>query len=150
MDFAKSERNAWSVMFNVNNGTTTKASTVLLSKPQLTNIGPINKVIILWTDRIFSARNKRYLFATKLLGNWGRMEFSHCRAYWVDNPARIIAQEKIQTPAGTFDTSVLGYTIGSNASGIWLSSNVPLPVKAEVYNAQNELQYKYSLFYTKS
>jgi len=63
--------------------------------------------------------------------------------------ARITAQEKTQTQAGTFDTSVLGYTIGSNASRISLSHNIPLPVKAEVYNAQNELQYKYSLLYIK-
>ena len=64
--------------------------------------------------------------------------------------ARIIAQEKIQTPAGTFDSSVLGYTIGPKASRIWLSHNIPLPIKAEVYNAQNELQYKYSLLYPKA
>jgi hypothetical protein len=31
MDFARSEGNAWSVMFDINNGTTTKASTVVLS-----------------------------------------------------------------------------------------------------------------------
>jgi len=59
------------------------------------------------------------------------------------------AQEKTQAPAGTFDTSVVGYTIGSNASRISLSHNIPLPGKAEVYNAQNEIQYKYSLLYVK-
>ena len=55
MDFAKSERNAWSVMFNVNNGTTTKSSTVLLSKQQLTNAGPINKDFISFYEPIESS-----------------------------------------------------------------------------------------------
>ena len=77
------------------------------------------------------------------------MEFSHVGPVGSTISARIIAQEKTQTQAGTFDTSVLGYTIGSNASRIWLSHNIPLPVKAEVYNAQNEPQYKYSLLHTK-
>jgi hypothetical protein len=47
--------------------------------------------------------------------------------------ARIIAQERIQTPAGTFDTFVLGYTIGSNASRIWLSHNIPLPASVQIF-----------------
>ncbi|HYT44525.1 MAG TPA: hypothetical protein VEP90_19500, partial [Methylomirabilota bacterium] len=46
MYFVRSEGNAWSVMLNVNNGTTTKSITVLLSKQQLTNAGPINKDFI--------------------------------------------------------------------------------------------------------
>ena len=39
----------------------------------------------------------------------------------------------------------ISYTIGPETSRICLSHNIPLPVKAEVYNTQNELQYKYSL-----
>jgi hypothetical protein len=152
MDFAKSEGNAWSVMFDVNNGTSAKAGTVLLSKQQLTNVGPINKDFISFYEPIESSLleirdislQPNYLAVG---AEWNSLTVGPIGS---TISARIIAQEKIQTPAGTFDASVLGYTIGSNSSRIWLSHNIPLPVKAEVYNAQNELQYKYSLLYTKS
>lgn len=152
MDFAKSEGNAWSVMFDVNNGTSAKAGTVLLSKQQLTNVGPINKDFISFYEPIESSLleirdislQPNYL---AIGAEWNSLTVGPIGS---TISARIIAQEKIQTPAGTFDASVLGYTIGSNSSRIWLSHNIPLPVKAEVYNTQNELQYKYSLLYKKS
>lgn len=150
MDFARSEGNTWSVIFNVNNGTATKASTVLLSKKQLTNAGTINKDFKSFYEPIESslleirdiALEPKYL---AIGAEWNSLTVGPVGS---TISARIIAQEKIQTQAGTFDTSVLGYTIGSKASRIWLS-HIPLPVKGEVYNAQNELQYKYSLLYIK-
>jgi len=152
MDFAKSEGNAWSVMFDVNNGTSAKAGTVLLSKQQLTNVGPINKDFISFYEPIESSLleirdislQPNYL---AIGAEWNSLTVGPIGS---TISARIIAQEKIQTPAGTFDASVLDYTIGFNSSRIWLSHNIPLPVKAEVYNTQNELQYKYSLLYKKS
>jgi hypothetical protein len=151
MDFAKSNGNAWNVIFYVNNGTTTRASTVLLSKQQLTNAGPINKDFISFYEPIESSLleirdislQPNYL---AIGAEWNSLTVGPVGS---TISARITAQEKTQTQVGMFDTSVLGYTIGSNASRIWLSHNIPLPVKAEVYNAQNELQYKYSLLYIK-
>jgi hypothetical protein len=35
--------------------------------------------------------------------------------------------------------------MGSKTSRIWIDHDIPLPVKAEVYNAQNQLQYEYAL-----
>jgi len=152
MNFVRSEGNAWRVIFEVNNGTTTKASTVLLSKQQLTNVGPINKDFISFYEPIESSLleirdislQPNYLAVG---AGWNTLSVG---PVGLEISARIIAQEKIQTPAGTFDSSVLGYTIGPKASRIWLSHNIPLPIKAEVYNAQNELQYKYSLLYPKA
>jgi len=152
MYFVRSEGNAWSVMLNVNNGTTTKSITVLLSKQQLTNAGPINKDFISFYEPIESSLleirdislQPNYL---AIGAEWNSLTVGPIGS---TISARIVAQEKIQTAAGTLDTSVLGYTIGSNASRIWLSHNIPLPVKAEVYNAQNELQYKYSLINLKA
>jgi hypothetical protein len=60
-------------------------------------------------------------------------------------PVKVTAQEKIQTEAGTFNTFVLAYTIGSKTSRIWIDQHLPLPVKAQVYNTQNQLQYEYTL-----
>jgi hypothetical protein len=151
MNFVRSEGNTWSVMFSVNNGTATKASTVLLSKQQLTNAGPINNDFKSFYEPIESslleirdiALQPKYL---AIGAEWNSLSVGPVGS---TISARIIGQEKIQTQAGGFDTSILGYTIGTKASRIWLSNNIPLPVKGEVYNAQNELQYKYSLLYIK-
>jgi hypothetical protein len=152
MNFARIDGNTWSVMFNVNNGTTTKASTVSLSKQQLTNAGSINKDFISFYEPIESslleirdiALEPKYL---AIGAEWNSLSVGPVGS---TISAKIIGQEKVQTQAGAFDTSILGYTIGPKTSRIWLSGNMPLPVKAEVYNAQNELQYKYSLLYIKS
>jgi hypothetical protein len=151
MNFVRSEGNTWSVMFSVNNGTATKASTVLLSKQQLTNAGPINNDFKSFYEPIESslleirdiALQPKYL---AIGAEWNSLSVGPVGS---TISARIIGQEKIQTQAGAFDTSILGYTIGTKVSRIWLSNNIPLPVKGEVYNAQNELQYKYSLLYIK-
>ena len=121
------------------------------TEQQLTNAGPINKDFISFYEPIESSLleirdislQPNYL---AIGAEWNSLTVGPVGS---TISARITAQEKIQTPAGTLDTSVLAYTIGSNASRIWLSHNIPLPVKAEVYNAQNELQYKYSLLYIK-
>ncbi len=150
-NFAMGQGNTWTVIFSVKNGTTTKASTILLSKQQLTNAGPINKDFVSFYEPIESSLleirdislQANYL---AIGAEWNSLTVGPIGS---TISARIVAQEKIQTRAGTFDSSVLGYSIGPEASRIWLSHNIPLPVKAEVYNAQNELQYKYSLLYIK-
>lgn len=151
MEFVRSIANTWSVMFIVKNGTATKTSAVLLSKQQLTNAGPVSKDFKSFYEPIESslleirdiALEPNYL---AIGAEWNTLSFGPVGS---TIPVRIIAQQRIQTHAGTFDTSVLGYTIGSKASNIWISNNIPLPIKGEVYNAQNELQYKYSLLYIK-
>ena len=128
-----------------------KQCTVLLSKQQLTNAGPINNDFKSFYEPIESslleirdiALQPKYL---AIGAEWNSLSVGPVGS---TISARIIGQEKIQTQAGAFDTSILGYTIGTEASRIWLSNNIPLPVKGEVYNAQNELQYKYSLLYIK-
>jgi hypothetical protein len=125
---------------------------VLLSKQQLTNAGPINNEFISFYEPIESSLleirdislQPNYLAVG---AEWNSLSVGPVGS---EISARITAQEKTQTPAGTFDSSVLGYTIGPKASRIWLSHNIPLPIKAEVYNAQNQLQYKYSLLSIKS
>jgi len=39
----------------------------------------------------------------------------------------------------------LSYTLGPKTSRIWITPDIPLPVRAEVYNSQGQLQYKYDL-----
>ncbi len=119
MNFVRSEGNTWSVMFSVNNGTATKASTVLLSKQQLTNAGPINNDFKSFYEPIESslleirdiALQPKYL---AIGAEWNSLSVGPVGS---TISARIIGQEKIQTQAGAFDTSILGYTIGIKLVG---------------------------------
>lgn len=151
MKFLKYDGNTWNVLFNIKNGTTNSTGTALLSKLQLTNAGPISTDFKSFYEPIESsileirdiALEPKYL---AIGAEWNSLSVGPVGS---TISVKIISQEKIQTQAGAFDTSILSYTIGNKASKIWLSKNIPLPVEAEVYNAQNELQYKYSLTYIK-
>jgi hypothetical protein len=169
MQFARDEtndvvnNNDWRVPIHVINGTKlsnsntttqqvsspskSKEGTVFLSTQQLTNAAshsisqdfmpyyePIQSSILEIRD---IALEPKYLV---IGAEWNSISVNIATI-----PVKIIAQEKIQTDAGTFNTFVLAYTIGSKTSRIWIDQHVPLPVKAQVYNTQNQLQYEYTL-----
>ena len=160
--------NDWKVIIHIINGTkpssvatsmhavssnsTTKEGTVFLSKQQLTNAAshPISQDFIPFYELIESsileirdiALEPEYLVVG---AQWNSISTNVATI-----PVKVIAQEKIQTDAGMFNTFVLSYTIGSKTSRIWIDHHVPLPIKAQVYNTQDQLQYEYSLIsYTK-
>ena len=157
--------NNWKVNIRISNGTKastntqqlvspssiSKQGTIFLSKQQLTNAGAqsINQDFIPYYEPIESsileirdiALQPEYLVVGAV---WNSITVNVATV-----PVKVIAQEKIQTDAGSFDTFVLGYTIGSKTSRIWIDHDIPLPIKAEVYNAQNQLQYKYTLVFYK-
>jgi len=167
MQFIQDESNSvnnndWKVIIRIINGTTTSTSTttqlvptsssskqgtVFLSKQQLTNAGAqsINQDFIPYYEPIESsileirdiALQPEYLVVGAV---WNSITVNVATV-----SVKVIAQENIQTNAGSFDTFVLGYTMGSKTSRIWIDHDIPLPVKAEVYNAQNQLQYEYAL-----
>jgi hypothetical protein len=58
---------------------------------------------------------------------------------------RVTSEEPISTPAGTFDSFVLSYKLAEETSKIWVVRDMPLPVKAEVYDAEDNLLYQYEL-----
>jgi hypothetical protein len=57
----------------------------------------------------------------------------------------IIATEEVSTSAGTFDSYVLSYNVMGKQSKLWIVEDLPLPVKAEVYSADNDLQFRFEL-----
>jgi hypothetical protein len=169
MEFAQDETNGvlnnndWKVMIHVINGTEplphaanrhsvssssiAKEGTVFLSKQQLTNAAShsINEDFVPYYEPIESsileirdiALQPEYLVVG---AEWNSISTNISTI-----PVKVTAQEKIQTNAGTFNTFILSYTIGSKTSRIWIDQHVPLPVKAQVYNTQNQLQYEYDL-----
>jgi hypothetical protein len=153
-----SNSNNWQAIIRIINETRTtttpitsssKQGTVLLSKNQLTNAAPINQDFIPYYEPIESsilelrdiALGPEYLVVG---AQWNSITVGVTTV-----PVKIIGQEKIQINAGTFSTYILSYKIGSQVSRIWIAHDVPLPVKAEVYNAQSELQYTYNLVFYK-
>jgi hypothetical protein len=54
-------------------------------------------------------------------------------------PIKVTSKETIETRAGTFDTSlILSYKIGLK-SRIWLAHDIPMPIRAEVFNSEGRL-----------
>jgi hypothetical protein len=39
----------------------------------------------------------------------------------------------------------LSYKLKDLSSNFWISKNLPLPVKAEIYNEEDKLKYKYDI-----
>ena len=52
---------------------------------------------------------------------------------------------KISLKFGSMDSFVVSYKIGEKENKLWIVDNLPLPVKAEVYDLSGNLQYSYEL-----
>jgi hypothetical protein len=63
-------------------------------------------------------------------------------------PIKINSIENLDISIGDLETFILNYNIKNKNSNIWISKNLPLPVKAEIYNVDGLLKYKYELIST--
>jgi hypothetical protein len=52
---------------------------------------------------------------------------------------------KMSFKFGSANAFLLSYRIGANINKIWIVDNLPLPVKAEIYDPDGNLQYTYEL-----
>ena len=143
--FSKYTSDYWKTNFHVINGTSTKDATVFLSKQQLIQKNSVKdefkQYFKLIENSILSirdiAREPKYLV---IGAPWDTILVGVSSV-----PIKVIDKENIKTGAGNFEAFVIGYKIGSKTSKIWLTHEVPLPVKAEVYNSEGEILYKYGL-----
>ena len=148
--FSKYTSDYWKTNFHVINGTSTKDATIFLSKQQLIQKNPIEDEFKQYFELIEKsilsirdiAREPKYLV---IGAPWDTILTGVSSV-----PVKVIEKEKIKTSAGNFDAFIIGYKIGSKTSKIWLTHEVPLPVKAEVYNSEGTLSYKYRLVEMKS
>lgn len=152
INFINSDGNLWNTSFVIQNGTTTTSGMILLSKQQLTNASPVSTNFRPFYEPIESSLleirdidldGPKYLF---IGATWNSLTVGPIGS---TISAKILNKEQLETPAGPLTTYVLGYTIDVMPSKLWLSRNMPIPVKAEVYNAQNQLQYKYTLLHAR-
>ena len=142
--------NNWQATIGIVNGTEQSITKngqdmILLSKEQLTNAGPVNSSLKPYYELLESsileirdiAEGPKYMIVG---AQWNSISGEVTTV-----PVRITAQEKIRIDALTFDAYILSYALGSKTSKIWISKDIPLPIQAEVYDANSQLQYEYEL-----
>ena len=143
--FCDSSDDFWDTSFAITNQSITKKDTTLLSKKELTRKGEVENAFRPYFDPLEIsilairdiAREPKYLVVG---AQWDTILVNVSTV-----PIKITGQEVLRIKAGTYNSFVLSYQTGSKASKIWLSHNIPLPLKAIVYDSSGHLQYQYEL-----
>ncbi len=143
--FSEGTNDSWKTYIHVTNGTLTNDTSILLSKQHLIQTNSVKddfkQYFKLIEQSILAirdiAREPKYLV---IGAPWDTISVGASSI-----PVKVIQKENIKTDLGNFDSFIIGYKIGSKTSKIWLTHEVPLPVKAEVYNSEGKLWYKYRL-----
>jgi len=137
----------WNVMFTIVNGTDPVVRNTLTMSKELTREGQLDSSFRPYfepiQESIFAVRDWEYGTSPKYLvvgAPWQQIFYQASQVI-----VRVTGEETIQTQAGTFDTFVLSYKLEENTSRVWVVRDMPLPVKAEVYDEQDQLQYQYEL-----
>jgi hypothetical protein len=137
----------WDVHFTVVNGTEPAVEHTMTFSKQLTREGQLDQSFQPYFDPIQAS-----ILAVRDMDYGGRDKYLVVGAPWdtiffqsSSVTVKVTGEETVQTPAGTFDAFVLGYKLGDKVSMIWIVKDMPLPVKAEVYDVDDNLQYQYEL-----
>jgi hypothetical protein len=147
INFIQSGEN-WNVRFTVTNGTGQQPvnHTLVMSK-ELTREGQLDASFRPYFEHIQSSilavRDMEYGESPKYLvvgAPWDTIFVGSSSV-----TTRVSNEEPISTPAGSFDSFVLSYKLAEETSKIWVVRDMPLPVKAEVYDAEDNLLYQYEL-----
>ena len=137
----------WNVEFTVVNRTSGAVENTMVMSKELTREGSLPESFRPYfqpiQSSIFAVRDMEYGQSPKYLvvgAPWNQIFYQSSQVI-----VRVTSEETVQTPAGTFDAFVLSYQLADNTSRIWVVRDMPLPVKAEVYGPEDELQYRYEL-----
>jgi len=138
---------SWFTTFNIVNGTQDQYDFGVVYSKELTKQGNIEESVRPYLEPVESS-----ILAIRDMDYGGRDKYLVVGAPWntifyssSSTIVRVTSQESVQTPAGTFDAFVLSYKLGEKTSNIWVVKDLPLPVKAEVYDPADELLYEYEL-----
>jgi hypothetical protein len=139
--------NNWDVTFTVTNGTGQTVENTMAMSRQLTREGQLDELFRPYFEpiqsSIFAVRDWEYGQSPKYLvvnAPWQQIFYKSSQVI-----VRVTGEETVQTQAGTFDAFVLSYKLEENTSRVWVVKEMPLPVKAEVYDSEDQLQYEYEL-----
>jgi hypothetical protein len=138
----------WNVRFTIANGTGQPSiDHTLVMSNELTREGQLDESFRPYFEHIQSSilavRDMEYGESPKYLvlgAPWNTIFVGSSSV-----TARVTNEERVSTPAGVFDSFVLSYKLAEQTSKIWVVRDMPLPVKAEVYDAEDKLLYQYEL-----
>lgn len=147
MNFRQAGEN-WNVRFTIANGTGQPSiDRTLVMSNELTREGQLDESFRPYFEHIqssiFAVRDMEYGESPKYLvlgAPWNTIFVGSSSV-----TARVTNEERVSTPAGVFDSFVLSYKLAEQTSKIWVVRDMPLPVKAEVYDAEDKLLYQYEL-----
>jgi len=136
----------WNINFKIKNGSSSSAVKEVsanFSKKQLLRTDPISQENGLLIQPIEGsilvvrdlAKEPRYLIVGAI---WDKI-FTGSST----KDVKIEGKDSITTPADTFDVYTLQYNVGNSTSKIYLNKDLPIPIKAQVYD-ENDL-YEYEL-----
>ena len=145
LNFTRLEKTDWNVSLSIYDGSHNDEFSVLLSQNQLSRIGPVDKdnvdSVNFLDKSIFGirelARGPKYLITGAV---WDRLLLDSGEV-----PVKIVDHKTLHTQAGVFDTFLLSYDVGPQESKIWITRDMPLPVRAQAYDSSGNLQYSYEL-----
>jgi hypothetical protein len=143
LNFSKLSNSNWNVNVSIRNNTNHEDFEILLSQNEFSRIGSsdADKSLSLLDDSIFEireiARGSKYLVVGAL---WDKILLDS-----IEVPVKITDRVKLSIPAGNFDAFVLSYDAGPKKSQIWINKNLPLPIRALVYDDSGQVRYSYNL-----
>jgi hypothetical protein len=145
INFAQ-EGDSWRTAFEVGNGTQIENFEVMLSR-RLTKEGSVGEDVRPYLEPVEAS-----IMAVRDMDYGNRDKYLVVGAPWntifygsTSTVVRVTAEEDITTQAGPFHTYVLSYTLAEKTSMIYVVKDLPFPVKAEVYDPDDQLLYKYEL-----
>jgi len=137
----------WEVMFTIVNGTAPAVENTVAMSKELTREGQLDSSFRPYFEpiqmSIFAVRDWEYGESNKYLvvgAPWEQIFYKSSQVV-----IRVTGEETVQTQAGAFDSFVLSYKLEETTSSVWVVKDMPLPVKAEVYDSEDNLQYRYEL-----
>ncbi|HKC78783.1 MAG TPA: hypothetical protein VKB83_01660, partial [Nitrosopumilaceae archaeon] len=63
----------------------------------------------------------------------------------IQEEIKVTDYNKVPLKFGSLDSYIISYKEGQKENKLWVVDNLPLPVKAEVYDLSGNLQYSYEL-----
>jgi len=140
--------NSWRASFSIVNDTQSEQKFDVIYSKELTKEGSASEAARPYLEPVESS-----MLAIRDMDYGGRVKYLVPGAPWstivtgstTPITVKIISDEKITTPAGTFDALVLGYKLNNNTSKIYIVKDLPMPVKAETYDANDQPYYSYEL-----
>jgi hypothetical protein len=137
----------WNVTFTVKNGTSEEITQSVMMSKELTREGQLEEDFIPYFEPIqtsvLAVRDMEYGDSPKYLvvgAPWNTIFVGSS-----SSTVRVTSKETVQTEAGTFDSFVLSYKLDDETSRIWMVDSMPLPVKAETFDEEDQPYYSFEL-----